>query len=239
MNHDLIKEYVFLVLEKVRTTKKGSPFGNKFDVRKFKSLENINMMKAYADSFLSVLGEGSSRIAYSLTSGKVLKIALNEKGIAQNNTEMDVFTNPTTRPMISKIIDYDSDYRWIIADSVRAFNNESEFREETGIIFGEFVNNVKDAVNKIEAPDTTLAYNTVKTIQNTELLLGDIARVDHWGKSADGRVVLLDYGFTKEVWKKHYKSSTKEDLAMKSTEKAKTPSDKAQTRMMSLKTLKM
>jgi hypothetical protein len=28
-----------------------------------------------------------------------------------------------------------------------------------------------------------------------------------WGKTADGRLVLLDYGFTDDVYQKHYKKS--------------------------------
>jgi hypothetical protein len=204
MQDKLIKEYVRLVLEKIRTVKKGSPFGDRFDVRKFKSLENIEFMKAYADSFLEMLGEGSSRVAYALSSNKVLKIALNKKGIDQNIAELDVFTNPLTKPMISKIQDYDNDYRWLIADSVRIFNNESEFEKETGLAFQSFVEEVKNALVKSVPPESELAANTVKTIENSELMLGDVARIEHWGKSADGRVVLLDYGFTKEVWKTHY-----------------------------------
>jgi len=36
------------------------------------------------------------------------------------------------------------------------------------------------------------------------LILGDVGVVGHWGKTADGRVVLLDYGFTKEVLDRYY-----------------------------------
>jgi len=204
MEHFLLKEYVRMILEKIRTKKTGSPFGSKFDIRKFKSLENISYMKAYADSFLNVLGEGSSRIAYSLTSNKVLKVALNEKGIDQNIAELDVFTNPLTKPMVSKIQDYDPSYRWLIADSVRIFKSELEFEEETGVNFQSFVQELKDAIINKKDPSSDLAKNTLKTIENSDLMLGDIAIIEHWGKSSDGRVVLLDYGFTKEVWKTHY-----------------------------------
>lgn len=204
----ILKEYVRLVLEKIRTVKKNSPFGDRFDVRKFKSLDNIEFMKAYADSFLQLLGEGSSRVAYALSSNKVLKIAINKKGIDQNLAELDVFTNPATKPMVAKVQDYDPEYRWLVADSVRIFSNETEFEKETGLDFKEFVEEVKNSLIKKVMPESDLASSTVKTIVNSNLMLGDVARIDHWGKSSDGRVVLLDYGFTKEVWEMHYLSKS-------------------------------
>jgi len=233
MDRHLIKEYVRLILEKIRTVKTGSSFGNKFDIRKFKSLENINFMKAYADSFLQALGEGSSRIAYSLTSNKVLKIALNEKGIDQNIAELDVFTNPLTKPMVAKIQDYDSGYRWLIADSVRILNTEAEFEKEAGINFENFVQEVKKAILEKSETTTDLAKNTVNTIENSELMLGDVVRIEHWGKSSDGRVVLLDYGFTKEVWKAHY-AHKKPPRNPKKMQKQETQRAYASTEKMSL-----
>jgi len=35
--------------------------------------------------------------------------------------------------------------------------------------------------------------------KNANLVGGDILELDHWGKTADGRVVLIDYGFTKDL----------------------------------------
>ena len=240
MKYSLIKEYVSLVLEKVRTTKKGSSFGNKFDIRKFKSLKDIKEINAYADSFLQKLGQGSSRAAYILSSSKVLKIAVNKKGIAQNKTEMDVFTNPQTKPMISKIVDYDPEYTWLLADSVREFKSERDFEIAAKIRFDDFIDEVRNVKTGKSETNNQLVMNTVNTMNSTDLLIGDLAIVEHWGKSADGRVVLLDYGFTKEVWEKYYQpglasSEYKEDL--KATEK-NTPGDEIETRKLTLKTLK-
>jgi hypothetical protein len=32
----------------------------------------------------------------------------------------------------------------------------------------------------------------------------DLVHIDHWGKSVDGRVIVLDYGFTEKVEREHY-----------------------------------
>lgn len=211
MKNRLLEEYIrFIIFEKIRSVKKNSPFGSRFDFKKFRSLDNIEFMRGYADSFLQVLGEGSSRVAYALSSNKVLKIALNGKGVDQNIAELDVFTNPATKPMVAKVQDYDPEYRWIIADSVRIFNSEEEFEKETGVNFKEFVEDIKQSLIRKQQPESDLAVSTLKTIMSSNLMLGDVARIEHWGKSSDGRVVLLDYGFTKEVWQLHYSSKPKQ-----------------------------
>jgi len=241
MKYSLIKEYVSLVLEKVGTTKKSSSFGSKFDIRKFKSLKDIKEMNAYANSFLQKLGQGSSRAAYIFSSSKVLKIAINKKGIAQNKTEMDVFTNPKTKPMISKVVDYEPEYTWLLADSVREFKSERDFEIAAGISFDDFIYDVKDVKAGRLETDNPLVMNTVNTMNSTDLLIGDIAIVEHWGKSADGRVVLLDYGFTKEVWEKYYQPGlepTKDNKPDLKAIKKIVPNDEVETRRATLKTLK-
>lgn len=205
MNQRLLKEYVRLVLEKIRTVKGDSPFGEKFNFDKFKQMPNIHMMNAYAESFLQDLGEGSSRKAYVLSATKALKIAKNEKGIAQNETELDVFTNPKTKPMVAKIHSYDPGYQWLIADVVRPLQDQSEFEDLTGMSFIGFTNKVQAEIEGEGYTKNKLVIDTANTIRSTNLLMGDVALVDHWGKTPDGRIVLLDYGFTKEVWEKHYK----------------------------------
>jgi len=205
MDHILLREYIsFLITEKIRTIKKGSPFGNKFNLRDFKNLENINIMNVYAFSFLGKMGEGSSRAAYVLTGNKVLKIATNEKGLSQNETEVSVYTNPASRQMVSKIYDVDTDYRWLIVDTVKPFVKEEEFEEATGISFQIFIKKLILALKSESQTKNKLILDTAATMKSNDLLMGDIALIDHWGLSADGRIVLLDYGFTKEVWEMHY-----------------------------------
>lgn len=33
---------------------------------------------------------------------------------------------------------------------------------------------------------------------------GDLKKISHWGKTPDGRVVLLDYGLSDAIWNRHY-----------------------------------
>lgn len=216
MDLRLLKEYVRLLTEKIRSQKSAS--GKKFELPRFKSLEDVNMMNRYAESFLDKLGQGSSRAAYQLTSRYVLKIAINDKGIAQNEAELDVYTNPQTKSITSKIHSADQQHRWVIADVVRPFKNAVDFEKTTGSKWPNFVTTVRTAVKNgklaQDAPDFIKAV--VATVRNNKLGIGDIINVEHWGKTPDGRTVLLDYGFTEDVWSKHYANDKESGVQAKS-----------------------
>lgn len=215
-----------MVLE-LRSKKGGSSFGHKFNMKQFESLENTNMMLSYAESFLEFLGKGSSRAAFILSNKYALKIALNQKGIAQNKTEVAVYTNPKTKSVIAKVHNADSEYKWLISDIVRPLQkgSEREFMSLTGLDWERFKKflNEKDLTEfKGEPPKIAVAVKA--TMEANNLLKGDIREIDHWGKTPDGRLVLLDYGFTGEVWDEHYSADSKKKK--KDLENAPTSKDK-------------
>lgn len=210
MGANLLHEYVSLMIESIRS-KKGvnSKMGSRFDLKKFKSLDNIHMMLNYAEQFLDPLGEGSSREAFALTSRHVLKVALNEKGLAQNQAELDVFTNPKTKGVVAQIYQSDDQDRWLIVDLVKPVKQEDEFAQLTGTDWASFRATLKKGLKGEEVwPDkfTQAALNVAKA---NNLMFGDLGEMDHWGKTSDGRVVLLDYGFTRGVRDAHYNDGKK------------------------------
>lgn len=225
MTASLLREYLALVMEKIRT-KKGQKgmMGDKFSLKKFKSFDNYNVELAYAQKFLDLLGQGSSRAAFMLTNKYVLKIALNAKGIGQNEAEVDVYTNAASKAIVAKIYDSDPNYHWIISEVVKPIKDVKEFETLAGIDwkgFSDYINHAlhKDNPNKGATDDTMPKFvqAVIQTAHVNKLLRGDLAQqdwsheptkdvLDHWGKSADGRIVLLDYGYTEGVWDKHYRS---------------------------------
>lgn len=210
MSTGLLREYVTLMLEKIRT-KKGQKgvMGDKFDLKRFESLPDQKTMLAYASKFLQRLGTGSSRAAFVLGSKYALKIALNEKGLAQNNAELEVFTNPKSKPIVAKVYRADEDSRWIVSDLVKPLSNVDEFAELTGTDWSDFAETIKDHLSKSGTKSMVADGFTQTVINNARannMLVGDIEEIGHWGKTPDGRCVLLDYGFTEEVFSKHYKT---------------------------------
>jgi len=96
-----------------------------------------------------------------------------------------------------------------------------EFEQLAGIGWKEFCGYVNAGIKEkhVDPSAPPFARAVVHTALDNNLLRGDLAQQDftrdpkndslpHWGKTPDGRVVLLDYGFTGEVWRSHYSSSS-------------------------------
>lgn len=96
----------------------------------------------YAKSMLPELGKGSARRTFALSGGKALKIAMNDKGIAQNQGEVQVYQNNPGNSVTTRVFDFSPDYKWVIAEIVKPMN-ASEFEMTTkipNIVFIQMVN---------------------------------------------------------------------------------------------------
>lgn len=215
MSERLLHEYLTLIIEKIKS-KRGmkGPLGDHFDLNRFKKLDDLQPMLVYAGHFLDKLGEGSSRAAFLLSGKYVLKIALNKKGLAQNNAELEVFTNPKSKSIVAKIYASNDQQQWLIADLVKPVASVEEFEQMCGVSWTVFSSQIVKGLKEKDVPHEASKF--VKTVLATalenNLLPGDLAQtrsdsknaLGHWGKTPDGRLVLLDYGFTEKVASDHY-----------------------------------
>lgn len=238
ISEKLLHSYIKLLVEKVRS--------NKFSLKEFKEMDDAAVMLAYCSECLEFLGEGSSRTVYRYSSSYVLKIASNKKGLGQNEEEMNVFTNPTTKRIVSKVVDYDKDYFWLMSEIVRPVKNRDEFFQLCGVPIKDsqyfdlddieditdysIWNSLSDVVSAIKdfpkkTQDFIVALFTV--VKNNKLLQGDVEDIKHWGKTIDGKLVMLDYGYSEGVWNKHYNdnNSDKTDDFVNSSEYTSIPNE--------------
>lgn len=234
----LLRDYVRQVIAEAIRTRKDIPYkwkgSTKFEWEKFKSLPAQEIMVAYAMNYLDTLGKGSSRIAFALTSKKVLKVAMNPKGIAQNDAEMKIYTDPATEDMVAKIHDADEQNRWLVSDLVRPIKSEAEFKSLSGVDWDEFKSDLESSISSLvrekgaqeiskdAAPFTKKVYKMAEKGKD-RLKLGDLIEINHWGKTPDGRVVLLDYGFTEDVNIKHYSEKKKASFSRTAVPGADSP----------------
>lgn len=225
----LIESLVFRSLLEFRSTFKWNEFTSLSEVSGWSAL--IEYAKTHN---LPFLGEGSARIVFALPNTKyVLKIAKSDKGISQNQAEVDVYTNPKTKNIVAKIFNFDRDYTWIVSETVKEFESSEEFKQAVGIDITRLTSFYEDmlkhgdkwyeptvkritydygttlvAKRYLKAADeiinNSLAKDFANLIQATELIRADLGVEEHWGKTASGRIVILDYGFTEEVYQKHY-----------------------------------
>lgn len=188
-----------------------------FSWAEFKKLPDLEQKKLYLQANLEYGGEGSSRIVFLLKNlPYVLKLAKNQKGVAQNQGEVEVYTNPKTKRIVAKIADMGDDYAWIVSELARGISYV-EFRKDLGIQFTDFVDAIAEGAKtrNYQAPLETILSGAsekginfyrmvVSLITDNKILPGDLTKLDSYGKTNDGRIIVVDYGFTHENWQQIY-----------------------------------
>lgn len=133
------------------------------------------------------IGSGSCREVFDLGNGYVVKIAKNAAGIAQNKTEYYI-SHYDDSNLFAKVIDVSKNFEFLIMERADKVYNITE-------IWRYF-----DVKSKKEMFD----LKQIKNIsQSYNLLLCDLNRQSSWGV-INGRPVIIDYGFTREVKEKYY-----------------------------------
>lgn len=192
---------------------------------------------------LPYMGRGSSRVVYALSTGKVLKISRDERGLAQTEAEVSIWTNPSTREVAAAVFDFDPDFNWSVMEIAKTFkdpygNYKASLEQELGIptaygvIFtvADIVNellsdrsdglseNIQDKLAELSrGQEIVLSKRIEKYLENPHPFLDKIAELvhnndldtgditsTHFGKTVDGRIVLIDYGFTEDVAEEYY-----------------------------------
>jgi hypothetical protein len=217
MTNELLQECIALLLESIRTRKNAkSTWGDKFDIRKFKELDDTGYMMFYANSFLDIIGIGSSRAVFVLNSRLALKVAIDHKGVAQNKVEVKISDQQGENSIVTKVYDTDPSCMWIVSDLVRPISSEKEFKKLTGVDWKIMTDVVKYCFERGELPRKKSVPRFITEIVNlslrNELCVADICNIQHWGKTSDGRCVLLDYGYDYEVWSRFYRTKASEDI---------------------------
>ncbi len=184
---------------------------------------------------LPLLGQGSSRAAFLLDSKRALKIAINEKGYAQNAAEVELAGHPGVAPLVTKIFRVGKDNSWLVSELVRPIQSGREFQQLTGVpwsflrnfmrfyvisgdigeAFKETVDDVIKRDKKNKSPSPGISVRGIEHVpfigklftalaNRPDMMPGDMSILEHWGKTADQRVVLMDSGFTRDVYDAHY-----------------------------------
>lgn len=187
-------------------------------LNKLSKIETYKDRIAFAEKHFEHLSSGSSRIIYLTDDKQVLKLAKNDRGIAQNKVEAKVkskYVNKTTK--------HDPDGIWKLSPYCDKIT-EKEFETITGVPFKEFSEAVDHGVSKDKKKpkhfDTISKSSIYKEMlrlnKEYKLLPGDLTRISSWGK-CDGVPVLLDAGLTREVYDDFYTTKEKTKTENKSS----------------------
>lgn len=133
------------------------------------------------------IGSGSSRHVFDLGNGYVIKVAKNEAGIAQNESEYKISYYDESN-LFAKVVQVSKDFRFLIMEKADKIYNISDVWKYFNVRSKIELFNLKELKNILKK------YN---------LLLDDLDRKSSWGM-IDGRLVIIDYGFTREVCERYY-----------------------------------
>jgi hypothetical protein len=179
-------------------------------------LETYAARKKYAEANLKHLSSGSARIVYLTPSKTIVKLAKNDKGVAQNQAE----ANPKMKSKyLNPIISCARNHAWCETHFLDKITVK-DFEEMTGLNFDDFglairygLRNVSGNTDK-EKPERfdevakSDIYKEMKDIgEKFKLLPGDMARISSWG-TKDGKPVLIDAGLTRDIFDKFYEDSS-------------------------------
>lgn len=133
------------------------------------------------------IGTGSGRLVFDLEDGYVVKVAKNQKGIAQNITEYQI-ANIDHSDLLAKIIAASEKFDAIIMEKAEFYSNFREIRDYFQ------VKNNRELFRRKDIQHIMREY---------KLVPHDLYRIDSWGMVHE-RPVIVDYGFTWNVKRKYY-----------------------------------
>lgn len=190
----------------------------------FQQLEDIGSYAGklrYAETHLQKLASGSARVVYKVDDTKVLKMAKNKKGLAQNSVEAQGYLQ--NYDIVAQVFETDNDDYWIEMEYARKVS-KADFKriaevsiEELGQYltyirfqmrggrnsFGYHIEpDVKERMEESEFVGDLMSF-----VYDNDMETGDMGRLSTWGKvlrDGEERIVLIDYGLTNSVYKDYY-----------------------------------
>lgn len=203
-----------------------APIPDDWDTTKFAKPTSFREMVAYAKERAKQLGKGSSRVAFEIPyQGRetVLKVALNNKGIAQNAEEIALFSDYYFRQseIVVPVIDWDEANpdrpTWIHLEKVQKITKKQLANFLGGVDISNALSHLKRQLGrsnfsfsiepeKIEAMEDSELYQALQDLLGNynQIIFGDLMRTANWGLY-QGRPVIIDIGFTETTQKLYYK----------------------------------
>ena len=184
-------------------------------LKNIQKLNTYTARKKYAERNLKHLSSGSSRIVYLTSDDTIIKLAKNDRGIAQNKAESNPKMNSK---FLNKILGKASNYAWIKTTYLKKIT-ERQFKKMTGIDFNDFdeaihyglrtvskKNKDKDKPDNFDNICEVEIYKEIVDIgKKFKLMPGDIGRISSW--LTNGKIPILgDAGLTKDVFEEFYES---------------------------------
>lgn len=196
-----------------------------WNVEDFKKLNSFNKRIQYCEEKLTRISSGSSRIVYKIDESKVLKLAKNQKGIAQNEAEINFSNDYMWDGITAEIFNDDENSLWVEMELARKVTPTIWMN-----IVGMSLNDMMDCVRFVEGQKSSYSKNIppmldeayeneftsriLDLIANYDIPSGDFGKYSTYGvvnRKGEDDIVIIDYGLTTDVMNKHYKKNKKDE----------------------------
>jgi len=152
--------------------------------KKYNSNIFSKLLLAAHNAGLKRIGSGSSRTAFELPiNAYVLKLALNEKGISQNEQEVKGYTNPAVKDIVPRIYPKSDleNYYFLIVEKVKPYDSVHEFKLDKKYnfrIINVYVGDGGTGWKKylLDEVNSHFEFTMNKTFTEKELCSGEIMR---------------------------------------------------------------
>lgn len=195
-----------------------------FDMTHFKKLSKFAERVRYCEEHLKKISSGSSRIVYMIDNIKVLKLAKNKKGLAQNEIEAGYSKYSDLSDVVAQTFDYNENNLWVEMELARAVR-KPDFKRITGYSFEDYcaaIHNYGNDVNYSKHNhnitidkdiiasmwENEFVYGIFEYIGNYGIPVGDLKRLSSYGivkRNGQDTIVLIDFGLTNDVYDSYYK----------------------------------
>lgn len=193
-----------------------------FDMEHFKTLSKFAERVRYCDQHLKKISSGSARIVYLVDDKMVLKLAKNQKGIAQCETEIQWGGDSYFDEILARTIEYHPDGLWVEMELAKKIK-KSDFQRFEDINFDEFGKYLKnfELENNGKRPfygitdahkeilnENQFTQSICEFMLNTDSPAGDLMRLNSYGlvtRNGEEIIVIIDFGLTNDIYNEYYK----------------------------------
>ena len=181
---------------------------------KFEEYGNIKSfagkIKYAQERLLGKVGAGSGRAVFRVDDEKVLKVALNAKGVAQNASEAEGYKQ--NYEIVAKVFDADQDDALVEMELAKKVN-PNRFKQLTGVSLEEVVTWLGYITGKVLYRPHQTVPNDLSENEFAEDLRtfaadydypvpGDFGRINSYGevlRNGQPRIVLVDFGYDSDA----------------------------------------
>ena len=191
-----------------------------FSFEEFEKIKSYAGKLKYANERLQKLASGSSRVVYKVDGDKVLKIAKNEKGLAQNNVEADSYLQ--NYDITARVFESSRDgfyvemefaiklkptrFKAITGVDIRELDQYLRYKERESKGQKHYWSIEPDIKSRLDNND--FVQEIVNLSLEYDMPMGDFTRLSSFGeviRNGKPAIVVIDFGLTNSIYNDFYK----------------------------------